>query len=79
MTKKQQSNREGKKPTESLSWLVYTQIKIVDPGTRKIVPINTPGEILAKGYGTMQGYWNQQEKTNEIITQDGWLHTGFPF
>jgi long-chain acyl-CoA synthetase len=34
------------------------------------------GEIIAKGPNIMKGYYNQQEKTDEVIDKDGWFHTG---
>ena len=39
------------------------------------IKLSDEGEVLIKGPGVIQGYWNQPEKTAETII-DGWLHTG---
>ncbi|MFM0640534.1 long-chain-fatty-acid--CoA ligase [Paraburkholderia metrosideri] len=39
------------------------------------VATGTVGEILARGPGVMQGYWNQPELTATSL-RGGWMHTG---
>ena len=53
----------------------HLEIKIVDEEGR-IVPIGQKGDICARGYAVMQGYWEDPERTAETIDADGWLHSG---
>ena len=43
------------------------------PGTE--IKLAEDGEILASGPGIFQGYWQDQEKTAEVLS-DGWFKTG---
>lgn len=52
------------------------ELKIVDPSDGSTVPVGTEGEICARGYQTMLGYFQMPEETRKTIDADGWLHTG---
>jgi len=54
----------------------HLEIKVVDPVTGQTVPRGVPGEFCTRGYSVMAGYWNDPERTAEVIDADGWMHTG---
>ena len=52
------------------------EIKIVDPETGETLPDDTDGELCARGYNIMKGYYKMPEATAAAIDSEGWLHTG---
>lgn len=50
------------------------EIKIVDDSDN-VVPVNTSGEILLRGDGVFEGYFNDPELTASVKTADGWYRT----
>ncbi|XP_076008072.1 medium-chain acyl-CoA ligase ACSF2, mitochondrial [Genypterus blacodes] len=54
----------------------HTEAKVVDPQSGEMVPLGVMGEILIRGYCVMSEYWQDDAKTNECITKDGWYKTG---
>ncbi|XP_055681833.1 medium-chain acyl-CoA ligase ACSF2, mitochondrial-like [Lutzomyia longipalpis] len=53
----------------------HLEVKVID-SDGKLVPFGTPGELCTRGYSTMIGYWENEEKTREVLGTDGWLKTG---
>ncbi len=63
-------------PGVSANRPTINKIDTVGPPAKGVdVKIAEDGEILVRGELVMQGYWMNEEATNEII-KDGWLHTG---
>jgi fatty-acyl-CoA synthase len=54
----------------------HVEIKIVDPVTGLVVPTGTPGEFCTRAYSVMLGYWDEPQKTAEVLDAAGWMHTG---
>lgn len=42
----------------------------------EVAPVGEIGEIQARGYNVMLGYFEMPDATAETIDADGWLHTG---
>ncbi len=53
----------------------HLEVKVVDPATDLPVPLGEPGELCTRGYSVMIGYWDEPEKTAEVL-RSGWMHTG---
>ncbi|MFF4699563.1 AMP-binding protein [Streptomyces chattanoogensis] len=56
--------------------LPHIEVKVVDPVSGVTVPRGTPGELCTRGYSVMLGYWEDAERTAEVIDAARWMHTG---
>lgn len=56
--------------------LPETEIKIVDPETRKSLPIGQIGLVLGRGPQIMEGYYLNPQATAKAIDKEGWFDTG---
>lgn len=50
-------------------------VKIIDPETGQLLQAKESGLLMVKGPNVMKGYWEDEEKTEEVI-KDGWYVTG---
>ena len=53
-----------------------TEVRIVNPQTGEDVGVGVDGELWARGYVVMKGYYKMPDATAAAITPDGWLKSG---
>ncbi len=57
--------------------LPYIEARIADTeDAGKTLPVGEVGELMIKGGIVMQGYYGNEQATQDTIEPDGWLHTG---
>ncbi|KAK3598870.1 hypothetical protein CHS0354_008618 [Potamilus streckersoni] len=56
--------------------LPCTFVKLVDVPEMDYYEKDNKGEVCARGPSIFLGYYKNQEKTQEVLDSDGWLHTG---
>ncbi|XP_063918008.1 medium-chain acyl-CoA ligase ACSF2, mitochondrial-like [Zophobas morio] len=70
---------DTKKASELVEYVQeHFEVKVINE-SGGAVPFGTAGELCVRGYGNMLGYWEDEEKTNEMLGKDGWLKTGDQF
>jgi len=52
----------------------HLEVKVVDP-LGEPVALGETGELWTRGYSVMQGYWGDEARTRDAVT-DGWMRTG---
>jgi fatty-acyl-CoA synthase len=54
----------------------HLEVKVVDPESGDVLPVEQVGELCTRGYSVMTGYWNNEGATREAIDATRWMHTG---
>lgn len=55
--------------------LADTQVRVLDE-QRQPLPVGAVGELAVRGPQVMRGYWQRDDATAEVMTQDGFFLTG---
>lgn len=53
-----------------------TEVKIINPETRKELPYFEKGLVVARGPQVMKGYYKDEAATRAVLDPNGWFNTG---
>ncbi|TKA11000.1 AMP-binding protein [Actinacidiphila oryziradicis] len=56
--------------------LPHIEVKIIDPVSGVTLPRGGAGELCTRGYSVMLGYWDEPDRTAEVVDAGRWMHTG---
>ncbi|MGH8998776.1 MAG: AMP-binding protein [Acidimicrobiia bacterium] len=56
--------------------LPHMELRIADPASGATLAPGAQGEICARGYQAMVGYFDLPDETRAAVGDDGWVHTG---
>lgn len=63
--------------SEKVGYIIdHLEAKVVNPTTGQMVPLGSLGEVMIRGFCVMLEYWDDEAKTAECITKEGWYKTG---
>ena len=69
-------NEPGKEQLGTIGLpVIGTEVQIWNDDGREVKQGET-GELVVRGPQVMQGYWQQPQETQKVLTHDGWLKTG---
>ncbi|MFC9242615.1 AMP-binding protein [Streptomyces sp. NPDC057136] len=54
----------------------HIEVKVIDLVTGVTLKRGESGELCTRGYSVMLGYWEQTDRTAEVIDAGRWMHTG---
>ncbi|KAJ1926158.1 hypothetical protein IWQ60_004030 [Tieghemiomyces parasiticus] len=54
----------------------HVEAKVVNVETGETVAVGQKGELCVRGFGIMQGYWEDPVSTAKTVDHEGWLRTG---
>ncbi len=56
--------------------LPAVEVDIVDPITLDRLPVGEEGELRTRGWLVMKGYWDEEQATRAVLSEDGFLRSG---
>jgi fatty-acyl-CoA synthase len=54
----------------------YSEVKLIDPVSGRVVRRGHPGEVCSRGVSVMNGYYDAPDRTDQVLDSGRWYHSG---